>query len=264
MGDAQHKPLQIERDDDGVVTLTLQRPEVANALSVGLLESMNGAFRELAEDSAARCVLVTGAGEKAFCAGADLKERVGMSEEQARRTVRLINEVMNAVEALPQPTIAALNGFAFGGGLELAMACDIRIASDTVMMGLTETSLGIIPGAGGTQRLPRLVGVGRAKELIFSARRIDADEAFAIGLVEFVVGQEELLDRARLLAKAIAKNGPLAVRQAKRAIQSGFGLPLEQGLAKEYEAYQVVLASQDRLEGLQAFREKRPPVYQGK
>lgn len=264
MGDAQQKPLQIERDDDGVVTLTLQRPEVANALSVGLLESMNEAFRELAGDSAARCVLVTGVGEKAFCAGADLKERVGMPEEQARRTVHLINEVMNAVEALPQPTIAALNGFAFGGGLELAMACDIRIASDTAMMGLTETSLGIIPGAGGTQRLPRLVGVGRAKEMIFSARRIDANEAMAIGLVEFVVGQEELLDRARLLAKAIAKNGPLAVRQAKRAIQSGFGLPLEQGLAKEYEAYQLVLASQDRLEGLQAFREKRPPVYQGK
>lgn len=253
----------IENREEGIVTLSLNRPDAANALSAQLLYELKQALYEIKYNPAVRVVIITGVGEKAFCAGADLKERANMEPNEVRKTVNLIRLVVNNIEALPQPVIAAVNGVALGGGTELALACDIRIASDNAKFGLTETSLGIIPGAGGTQRLPRLIGKGRAKELIYTARRIDTKEAEAIGLVEYVVSSNYLMDKAFELAKQIAKNAPIAVKQAKLAIDKGFDTDLNTGLAIEQSAYEITIPTKDRLEGLQAFKEKRPPIYKG-
>jgi methylglutaconyl-CoA hydratase len=253
----------VSRLDNGIAQITLNRPEAANALSVNMLLELREALTECKFDRSVRCVIITGGGEKAFCAGADLKERAEMDPVQVRKTLALIRGNMNAIEALPQPVIAAVNGVAFGGGTELALACDIRIASQTAKLGLTETALGIIPGAGGTQRLPRLVGKGRAKELIFTARRIEANEALEIGLVEYVVPQKSLMDKAIELASQIVQNGPVAVTQAKFAIDKGYDVDLGTGLAIEQNAYEITIPTKDRLEGLKAFKEKRPPVYIG-
>ncbi|RNB87746.1 enoyl-CoA hydratase [Brevibacillus fluminis] len=248
---------------EGVATITLNRPEAANALSVQMLGELQAAIDELRWDQAIRSVIVTGAGEKAFCAGADLKERAGMNPQQVRQTVALIRDTIHALQALPKPVIAAVNGVAFGGGTELALACDIRIASSAARFALTETSLGIIPGAGGTQRLPRLIGPGRAKELIFSARRVEAEEALQIGLVEYVVPVDALMERAQELAGRIAQNAPIALTQAKFAIDQGLETSLANGLAIEQKAYEVTIPTRDREEGLLAFREKRAPRYTG-
>ncbi|OIK10365.1 enoyl-CoA hydratase [Bacillus sp. MUM 116] len=255
--------VKVSTREDGIVVISLNRPEAANALSTNLLEELKTILESCKFDSAVRCVIITGAGEKAFCAGADLKERAGMDAQMVKKTVSLIRECVNSLETLPQPVIAAVNGAAFGGGTELALACDIRIASETANFGLTETSLGIIPGAGGTQRLPRLVGKGRAKELIYTARRIDAKEAKEIGLVEYVERPESLLDKALEIAGQIVKNGPIAIRQAKFAIDKGYDVDLATGLSIEQNAYEVTIPTKDRLEGLQAFKEKRKPVYKG-
>ncbi|GMB09943.1 enoyl-CoA hydratase [Thermolongibacillus altinsuensis] len=249
--------------DHGIAILTLNRPEAANALSLNLLHELRAIQQELKFNRNVRCVIVTGAGEKVFCAGADLKERAQMNETQVRQTVSLIREVINEFEQLPQPVICAINGGAFGGGLELALACDIRMAADTAKMGLTETSLAIIPGAGGTQRLPRLIGKGRAKELIYTAKRISAFEAEKIGLVEYVVPSEQLLNQAIQMANQIVENAPIAVAQAKMAINRGLEVDLNTGLKIEQMAYEVTIPTKDRLEGLQAFKEKRKPVYKG-
>lgn len=257
------KTVLMNRQENGIALITLNRPEAANALSVQMLEELQEAILSCKFDRTVRCIVITGAGEKAFCAGADLKERAGMDPVQVRKTVSLIRGNINELEALPQPVIAAVNGVAFGGGTELALACDIRIASEIAKLGLTETSLGIIPGAGGTQRLPRLVGKGRAKELIFTARRIDAAEALEIGLVEYTVPADFLLEKALEIAGQIVKNGPIAVAQAKFAIDKGYDVDLNTGLAIEQNAYEVTIPTKDRLEGLQAFKEKRPPVYIG-
>jgi methylglutaconyl-CoA hydratase len=255
--------IRTEKTEDGLVVVTLNRPESANALSLQLLQELYETLREIQFDRSVRVVVITGAGTRSFCAGADLKERAGMDPVQVRKTVSLIRETINSIERLPQPVIAAINGVAFGGGTELALACDIRVAAETAKLGLTETSLAIIPGAGGTQRLPRLIGLGKAKELIFTARRIDAEEALNIGLVEHVVPIDQLLDRAKEIAREIAKNGPIAVMQAKFAINKGFDVDLQTGLEIERAAYEVTIPTKDRLEGLQAFKEKRPPVYTG-
>ncbi|ANB61718.1 enoyl-CoA hydratase [Anoxybacteroides amylolyticum] len=249
--------------ENGVAWITLNRPQAANALSVTLLNELQQLIRELKFAKNVRTVIVTGSGEKVFCAGADLKERAGMNETEVRQTVALIRDTINAFEQLPQPVICALNGSAFGGGLELALACDIRIAADHALLGLTETSLAIIPGAGGTQRLPRLIGVGKAKELIFTAKRISATEALDIGLVEHVVPREQLLLKANELAQQIAQNGPIAVVQAKLAINRGLDVDLSTGLKIEQMAYEVTIPTKDRLEALAAFKEKRTPVYKG-
>jgi methylglutaconyl-CoA hydratase len=252
------------QEQDGIVTLTLNRPDSANALSLALLYDLHDALYQVKFRPDVRVVIVTGAGNKAFCAGADLKERKGMDDTQVRRTVSLIRGVVEDLADLPMPTIAAINGVAFGGGTELALAADLRIASKTAKLGLTETSLAIIPGAGGTQRLPRLIGLAKAKELIYTARRIDADEALSFGLVNQVVDAEDLLSAAYQLAAEIAANGPVAVRQAKFAIDQGFGVDLHTGLAIEQKAYEVVIPTDDRLEGLAAFAEKRKPNYIGR
>jgi enoyl-CoA hydratase/carnithine racemase len=249
---------------DGIVTLTLNRPDSANALSLALLSEFHEVLSNLRFRSDVRVVILTGAGTKAFCAGADLKERRGMDEDQVRKTVSQIRGVVEGVANLPMPVIAAVNGVAFGGGTELALAADLRIAAESARFGLTETSLAIIPGAGGTQRLPRLIGLAKAKELIFTARRIDAATALRLGLVNDVVPDAELLPAAHRLADEIAQNGPIAVRQAKFAIDQGCEVDLRTGLAIEQKAYDVVIPTQDRLEGLAAFAEKRKPRYEGR
>lgn len=243
--------------------VTLNRPDAANALSRVLVDQLGAAVGRLADDPTVRAVVVTGTG-KAFCAGADLKERAAMSPDEVRIFLEELGGTLNALAALPCPVIAALNGVAFGGGLELALACDVRVAAETATMGLVEARLGIIPGAGGTQRLARIIGVARAKELILTGRRIDAAEARALGLLAQVVPAAELDPVVTALVDEIAACAPLAVAQAKAAIDGGIALSLPGGLALEKRCYEVVLASSDREEGLRAFAEKRRPVFQGK
>lgn len=256
--------VKITKNEPGVITLTLNRPKAANSLSRELLYDLHDALHTIKHDPDVYTVILTGAGKRVFCAGADLKERKTMNEAEVRQVVSLIGSIITEVESLPQPVIAAMNGDAFGGGLELALACDIRIASDQAKMGLTETSLAIIPGAGGTQRLPRLIGIGKAKELIFTAKRIPAFQAEQIGLVEHLADQENLMETAMQLAKEIAANAPLALFQAKTAINQGMQTDIATGMQIEKLAYNTLIPTEDRLEGLRAFAEKRPPVYRGK
>ncbi|WP_100371890.1 enoyl-CoA hydratase [Bacillus sp. FJAT-45037] len=255
--------VQFAKSENGVATVTLNRPEAANALSVEMLQHLHTLINELTFDEAIRVVVFSGAGEKVFCAGADLKERANMNATEVKQTVSLIRTLMDKVEALPHPTIAAMNGGAFGGGLELALACDLRLASTHGSYGLTETSLAIIPGAGGTQRLPRLIGLGKAKELIFTAAKLTGDEALQIGLVEHVVQRDELLNYAMELANKMSVNGPIALRAAKQAIRTGMQVDLTTALTIEKLAYEQTIPTKDRLEGLQAFKEKRKPNYRG-
>jgi enoyl-CoA hydratase/carnithine racemase len=247
-----------------IALVTLRRPEAANAMSSGLLQELNDVIQQINQNRNIYCTIITGAGEKVFCAGADLKERKGMSEEQVINAVRSIGETVTAIDQMPMPVIAALNGAAYGGGLELALACDMRIAAEHVNVGLTETSLAIIPGAGGTQRLARLIGTGHAKRLIFTAKPITATEASTLGLVEQVVKIDGLLDEAMQLANIIAENGPIAIRQAKVAIDKGIQVDIATGLAIEHLCYKETIPTTDRIEGLTAFKEKRKPKYQGK
>lgn len=253
----------IREDQDGVATLTLNRPQIMNSLNFDMLNALRDQVTALRFDSAVRVVIITGAGERAFCAGADLKERATLSPLQVKEFIFTIRGLFADIENLTKPVIAAVNGVALGGGTELALASDIRLASDTATMGLTETRLAIIPGAGGTQRLPRLVGKGKAKELIFTGRRIDAAEAAAIGLVNRVCTPEDLLPACREMAAEICETGPVAIEQAKYAINYGMETDLNTGMAIESNAYWVTIPTKDRLEGLAAFREKRKPVYRG-
>jgi enoyl-CoA hydratase/carnithine racemase len=247
-----------------VLLWTLQRPEALNALDRPLLRALARVVAAAHEDRSIRCGILTGGGPKAFSAGADLKERQSMSLEETREYLHLIRTTFDALARLPFPTIAAVNGLAFGGGLELALSCDLRILSETARVGLTEVSVGIMPGAGGTQRLPRIVGVARAKELIFAARRLSAQEALQTGLANLVVPADQLLAAARGVAGEIAAQAPLAVRAAKRAIVAGLDAGgLAEGLEIEAAAYAELLPTRDRLEGLAAFNEKRPPRYVG-
>jgi enoyl-CoA hydratase/carnithine racemase len=250
---------------DGAMLLTINRPDVLNCFDMALLQEFGQALNEIAFDPGTRVVVITGStgGKNAFSTGADLKERAGMNPDQVRLYIQTIRNAFSQVEELPKPVIAAVNGYAFGGGLELALACDIRIASSTAIVGLTETSLAIIPGAGGTQRLPRIVGVARAKEMILRARRISAQEGLQIGLFTEVVDPERLIERALEIAGEIAANGPVALAQAKYAINKGSEVSLPVGLAIESNAYAVTIPTKDRTEGLTAFREKRKPVYTG-
>lgn len=234
-----------------------------NSLTVALLAEGAAHLRRATADGALRVVVLGGAGQKAFCAGADLKERARMGEAEVAGFHRALRGFLEGLEALPQVVVAALNGAALGGGLELALACDLRIAAGGIELGLPEVGLGIIPGAGGTQRLPRLLGVARAKELILTARRITAAEALGMGLVSAVVPAERLEEEALALAARVARNAPVSLRQAKRAVDQGLHLPLAEGLDLENQLYQACLGTADRLEALRAFAEKRPPVFTG-
>ena len=235
-----------------------RRNTLSQAMVARLAELVSGAALRKA-----RCVVLTGAGDKAFCAGADLKERVGMSEEAVRAFLSTLRSTFRAIEKSDTIFIAALNGAAFGGGTELALSCDLRVAAPTAELGLTEVKLGIIPGGGGTQRLARLVGPGRAKDLILTGRRLASSEALAIGLVQRVAGAAGVVAEAVALAEEITGNAPIAVAAAKHAIDEGLDLDLDAGLEREQLHYAKTLGTRDRLEGLSAFREKRPPVYRG-
>ncbi|MET3505838.1 enoyl-CoA hydratase-related protein [Halalkalibacter oceani] len=254
--------IAVENKGKGIVLITLRQPERANALSLALLVDLQRVLRETVEREP-RVLVFRGEGENVFCAGADLKERVKMTEAEVRRTLSFIRTTIEAVAAVKQPTIAAMNGHAFGGGLELGLACDLRVVSATSLYGLSETSLGIIPGAGGTQRLTRLIGLGKAKELIYTAARISGKEAERIGLAEKAVPQEKVVEEALQLAAKIAEQGPIAVQQAKQAIDAGYDLDLRTALTIEQLAYERTLSTKDRLEGLRAFQEKRKPHYKG-
>jgi len=254
---------RVERREGGAVWVTLSRPEAKNALSRALNLELARVAGELGGDPDVRAVLLTGAGD-AFSAGADLKERKGVPAAESGPFIDAISGAIRAWAEMPKATIALLNGAAFGGGLELALACDFRIAADTAVMGLSEVRLGIMPGAGGTQRLARLVGVARAKELVLTGRRIDAARALSLGLVSRVVPPGELARAGQELADEIAGCAPLSVAMAKRAIDEGVDLPMADALALERRCYDVTLVSEDRNEGLRAFAEKRPPRFTGK
>ncbi len=260
-------PLVLVERRERAAFVTINRPDAANALSKGLVAALTECFEELAgdakQDSDLRAVVLTGVG-RAFCAGADLKERRAMTLPETWAFLDELNTLANTIAALPRPVIAAINGAAFGGGLELALACDLRIAADSAELGLTEVRLGIIPGVGGTQRLSRLTSVAVAKELILTGRRVSAARALALGIVSEVVPGAELAAAAATLAREIGAAGPLAIAAAKRAIDGGAGLPLAEGLALEAVCYEEVLASEDRNEGLAAFAEKRPPAFRGR
>lgn len=253
----------LAEEQDGIVTLTLNRPKVMNCLNFELLHALKQQVDQLRFKPAVRVIIITAAGEKAFCAGADLKERATLTPIQVKEYIFTIRDLFATIENLNKPVIAAVNGIALGGGTELALASDIRIAASNASLGLTETRLAIIPGAGGTQRLPRLVGKGKAKELIFTGRRVDAAEALDIGLVNSVCEPGDLLDECRKMAAMICETGPVAIEQAKYAINYGLETDLNTGMAIESNAYWVCIPTQDRLEGLAAFKEKRKPVYKG-
>jgi enoyl-CoA hydratase/carnithine racemase len=251
-------------EKDGLSILTLNRPEVMNAFNFELLQALKQKIESLRFMPEIRVVIITGAGEKAFSAGADLKERRTLTDLQVQEFIYTIRNLFTSIERLNKPVIAAVNGIALGGGTELALASDLRIASMNASMGLTETRLAIIPGGGGTQRLPRLIGRGKAKELIFTGRRVGAEEALQIGLVNRICDPGLLLEECKKMAAMICEAGPIAIEQAKYAINFGLETDINTGLGIESNAYQVTIPTEDRLEGLAAFREKRKPVYKGK
>jgi enoyl-CoA hydratase/carnithine racemase len=250
------------KDERGVGVLTLKRPAARNAIGWDLLEGLLEQVGRCAEDSSLRVFVLTATGDKAFCAGADLKERKTYSEAKTRTFVRRIGRLTAEIGRLPMPSIAAINGHAFGGGCELALACDLRVMASGYQIGLTETALAIIPGAGGTQRLPRIVGLAKAKELIFTAARLSSEQALEIGLVNAL--GDDAMQLAEGLVEGMLRCGPLALRSAKSAIEAGFDTGLEEGLRIEQTAYQVIIPTEDRLEALAAFAEKRAPRFKGR
>jgi enoyl-CoA hydratase/carnithine racemase len=249
---------------DGVATITLNRPDVHNAMNNPMRAELLELFVRLRSDEAVRAVVVTGAGERAFCAGADIREFLEPPVPTRFREERKRLDFRREMDRCPQPIIAAIRGFALGGGLELALASDIRIAAEDAQLGLTEINLAIIPGGGGTQRLPRLVGRGKALEMILTGMRIPASDALRIGLVERVVPVAELLPAAQALAKSIAEKAPIALRYAKEAVVSGLELPLADGLRLENDLATLLRTTEDRVEGARAFVEKRKPKWSGK
>jgi len=246
-----------------VAHVTINRPKVLNALNERTVREIHHAFAALCDDRAVGAVILTGSGEKAFVAGADINELAQMTPLGGEASSRLGQEAFDEIESLGKPVIAAINGFALGGGLELALACHFRFASENAKMGLPEVGLGIIPGYGGTQRLPRIVGLGRALELITTGRMIDAAEAYRIGLVNAVFPQAELLPHCEKVASDILAKGPLAVRCAMDAAIGGLDSTLEQGLAQESTYFGLLSATTDMREGLTAFLEKRKPEFGG-
>ncbi len=254
----------IREEMGSTVVLTLNRPKAMNSLNFELLYAIRDQVDELQYRSDVRTVILTGGAGKAFCAGADLKERATLSQDEVKKFILTIRNLLTAIQNLNKPVISAVNGIALGGGTELALASDIRIASNNAVMGLTETRLAIIPGGGGTQRLPRIIGVAKAKELIFTGRRVDAKEALEIGLVNKICDPDNLMDECMAMSEMIAETGPIAVEMAKYAINQGIETDLATGLAIESNAYRVTIPTEDRSEGLTAFREKRKPIYKGR
>lgn len=244
--------------------VTVNRPDVLNCFNYETLLELQEVVNAISLSQDVHVVIFTGAGEKAFSAGADLKERKTLTETEVRRNVKAIRDVFNSIALLPQPTIAAVNGYAFGGGFEWLLSCDFSIAAEGISLGLTETSWAIIPGAGGTQRLPRLIGETKAKELIFTAKKLSAKEALDLGILLEVVPRSQLISACEELAAKIMKNGPVAIRQSKYAITRGMNTDLQTGLEIEAKAYELTIPTEDRIEALNAFSEKRTPHFSGK
>jgi enoyl-CoA hydratase len=247
---------------DAIATVTINRPKALNALNRETLEEMLTCFNDLAEDRSVQVVIITGAGEKAFVAGADISFMQGLTPAEGKVFGRLGHAVTRTIENLPQPVIAAINGFALGGGCELSLACDIRLASDNAKFGQPEVNLGIIPGFGGTQRLPRLIGKGLANELLYSGKIIDAAEASRIGLVNRVVAQDRLMAECRELAILIASRGPTAVQLCKEVVNNGMEMDLNRACSYEADLFALCFAGEEQKEGMMAFLEKRPPKFQ--
>jgi len=258
------EPVRVETRD-GIRTLTVDRLEKLNALNTAVLDVLDARIAEAGADGTLRCLILTGAGEKAFIAGADIGELVKLTPLSGREHARRGQALLDRLENLPIPSIAAINGFAYGGGLELALACTLRVASENAKMGLPETSLGILPGYGGTQRLTRLLGKARAAELILTSEKgTTAAEAWRLGLVNRVVPAGQALAAAMDLALAIAKNGPVACRYALEAIRRGAEMPLAEGLAYEATLFGLCASTEDMKEGMTAFLEKRPARFTGR
>lgn len=261
----EYKTIKLENREHGIWLLTLNRPEALNALNTELLNEMADAFRQLSEMKFedARGLILTGAGEKSFVAGADIKEMTGMTEEQALQFAKRGQSIFHEVNLLKIPVVAAVNGFALGGGLELALACDFIIASENAKFGLPEVSLGLIPGFGGTVRLTRAVGIRKARELTFSGEMINTTQALGMGLVNHVVSQAELMPTVFKKLEIILSRSPLAVAAAKKSINQSFDLDTEPALENEAEIFSNLFVSEDTKEGITAFVEKRKPVFTG-
>jgi enoyl-CoA hydratase/carnithine racemase len=259
-----YKTLRVREQPGAVLLATLDRPEVANAFNTQAALDLLDLFRSLQTPGDRRCLVLTGAGDKAFCAGADLKERNAFTGEQWRAQHQTFERMFGALLDCPIPVIAAVNGAAYAGGLELVLLCDFAYASRIARFALTETALGIMPGGGGTQTLPRAVGERRAKELILAARPFSADEALAWGVVNRLCEPRSLVEETLAVARRIAENAPLSVRQAKQAIVAGLQTDLRSGMLLEIDAYNTLVGTEDRSEGIRAFNEKRKPRFRGR
>ena len=252
------------RRDGAVMTITINRPQALNAINPATLDELQRCCGDIRADSGVHAVIITGAGEKAFVAGADIAAMVTMSPLEGLSFIRHGQSVMLELEELPVPVIAAVNGFALGGGLELALACDLVLASQSAKFGLPEINLGIVPGFGGTQRLARRIGLAAARLMIYSGEALGADEALRLGLVNRVVAAADLLPEAQKLAATLATKAPVAVQQAKTAINAGADLDLANGCRYEAQAFAITFASEDRTEGMRAFLDKRRPTFKGR
>jgi enoyl-CoA hydratase len=254
----------LETDDNGIALVTVNRPDKLNALSGAVVGELREAFEQISRDAYIRGAILTGAGEKAFVAGADINELAQLPPIEAREVAARGQETFRLLETMTKPSVAAINGYALGGGMELAMACTVRFAAETAKMGQPEVKLGIIPGYGGTQRLPRLVGRGRALELLLSGDTITAAEAYRIGLVNGVVSQAELLNHSRAWLAKVSANAPLAVGLTMEVVDAGLNMALDDGMRFEAAAFGLSAATEDRREGTRAFLEKRRAVFTGK
>ena len=259
---AEYENILVEVSD-GVAVLTIDRPKVLNALDVATTVEIGAAIDDLGADDGVGAIVITGSGDKAFVAGADINVLIGYGPEDGRRAALLGQQTFDRIEQMRKPVIAAINGYALGGGCELALACHLRIASDRARLGLPEINLGVIPGHGGTQRLPRLVGKGMALELICSGRQVEADEAKAIGLVNDVVPHDELDERVRKLAISFARKAPIAMRHAIAAVSEGLECGHDEGMAIESTYFALCCATEDQVEGMRAFLDKRKPEWKG-
>ncbi|MBV8121190.1 MAG: enoyl-CoA hydratase/isomerase family protein [Alphaproteobacteria bacterium] len=263
--DREFETIRAPDRGDGLVLLTLNRPQVANALNTQMGRDLLAFFDAInAAPAQTRCIVLTGAGERAFCAGGDLKERNGMSDEEWQDQHLLFERMVRAFLACPLPVIGAINGAAYAGGCELALCCDFIYAAETARFALTEVTLGIMPGAGGTQNLPRAVGERRAKEIILTGRPFTAQEAYDWGMVNRLCAPAAVVDEALATARVIADNAPISVRQAKHALHYGMQMDLGTGMMFEIEAYNRMVPTEDRREGIASFNEKRKPKFKGR
>jgi methylglutaconyl-CoA hydratase len=260
---SNYSNIQLMKLENGITHLSLVRENGKNSLSKMMVDELNHAIDDIKGDSSIKVVIVKSSVANVFCAGADLKERLPMSNEEVETFVKRLRDTFQSVATIPVPVIAAIEGAALGGGLELALACDMRIAGAKATLGLPETSLAIIPGAGGTQRLSRVIGIAKAKELIYTCSRLTAEESFNIGLVNKWVEADTAAEAAEVIALKMLRNGPMGMRMAKAAVDGGFGVTLEEGLEVERKCYAQVVNTKDRLEGINAFVEKRKPQYKG-